>query len=268
MRKWRVVLFVQPYVPNQHRRRGGNVLKFFYVFENRYSMIEQIKIGVGGSGFWGSNLVQNFRQFKLLQFVALSVIMLQVQSRGLAQGNIADLYNWSNETMDGSDPNPNDYIQISSFSSALFYGGYTDEGGGVSPTILGNFDTTPGATYQISFTMQNLNSFDSSASESFGDNATNFDLPFVYINGGESYTDTPVNIDFTAVATFSTTTMSIEYYLDPDGGAASLSDLMVTEVSGATGVPEISSTQFFCFGGCALLLARQLRALFAKRKRN
>jgi hypothetical protein len=231
-------------------------------------MTRQIKSGMGNCGFRAPNLVSVFRHLKGLQVALASVLVFGLQLGAQAQGNLVDLYNWENETVVGSDPNPNDYLAISSAISARFSGGYTDQGGGVSPILTGSFATTPGATYQISFTMCNLNSFGGSASETFGDNSMNFDLPFVYLDGGESYSDTPVNIDFTAIATSATTTMSIECYLDPDGGSAALSDLIVTEGPELSPVPEVSSIGLFCFGGCALLLARNWQRFFPKLKTN
>lgn len=228
------------------------------------SMTRQKNTGASSCRFWEPYRVSDFRHFKAPLIALALAIVFGLQSNAQAQGNLVNLYNWENETAVGSDPNPNDYLAVSSSTSAKFSGGYTDQGGGVSPIMTGLFDTTPGASYQISFTMQNLSQFDGSASESFGNDTMNFGLPAVLLNGGESYADTPVNIDFTAVATSTTTAMSIECYLDPDGGAADLSGLTVTEVPNEA--PEASSILLFCFGCCALLLVRNWPRFFPKLK--
>lgn len=223
-------------------------------------MNRQITAGVGSCGFRVANLVSGFRHLNVLSIAVASALFFGLQLSAQAGGNLANLYDWNNTTPSVPPSSLGQYINIYSGTSASFLGGYNNQGGGVSPTLLGTFDTTPGATYQVSFTMQNLNSFSGSAYETFGDSSMNFDLPYVYINGGESYADTPVNIDFTAVATSDITTMSIQCYLDPYGGAAGLSDLVVAQV------PEVSSISLFCFGGCALLLASRWQSFLPKLK--
>lgn len=171
-----------------------------------------------------------------------------------------DLYNWSNETAYAVPGSEGNYISISSADSVNFSGGMgTNPYIFVVPVLAGDINTTPGATYEISFTMQDLNLFEGSASESFGAYSTNFNLPVVDESGDPGYYDLPVNIDFTAVATSATTMMSFQCFLDNDG-AATLDHLMVTEV------PETSTTRLFLYGGCALLLAKKLQKLAQKRK--
>jgi hypothetical protein len=226
-------------------------------------MTRQFKSGVGSCGFQVPNLVNHLRYLKALPVALVSAAVLGLQSSAQAQFNLSNLYNWDNVTKCVSSGALGQFISIYSYNSADFYGGFASGSGaprGASPTLTEQFDTTPGATYQISFTMQNLNSFGGSTFESFGDNNLNFQLPFTYTDGGEYYSDTPVYIDFTAVATSDLTTMSIQCNLDPEGGAASLSNLMVTQV------PEVSSPMLFGFGGFALLLVRRGRQFFPKLK--
>jgi hypothetical protein len=201
-----------------------------------------------------------FRYCVFFPIAVLSVVILQFPLIGQAQGNLVDLYNWSNETVVGSDPNPNDYVHLGSATSAFFHGGYTDQGGGVTPVIFGSLNTVPGATYEISFTMQNQNSFFGSASLWFGSESTSFQLPVTQVNGGQGYADMPVNIDFTAVAGSTVTSMFFQCYLDPDGGSAALNHFMVTEV------PEVSSSSLIFGGACVFLVANRLRKVTQKQK--
>ena len=190
--------------------------------------------------------------------------MFQFPSRGLAQGNLVNLYDWTNETVVEAGDNPDNFVSIGSSTSADFFGGLIDNSNvltEVEPTITGTLDTVSGATYDISFTVEDDTLYGpSSATEYFGDTSTSISLPPEQQNFPGDNVPVPVNVDFTAVATCATTTMSFGFGLDPTAGDDLLYNLSVTEV------PETSSPGLFLFGVCILLLARQLRAATKKRK--
>lgn len=205
---------------------------------------------------------------RFFQIGVLSTMMFKFASIGQAQGNLVNLYDWNNDTAHVAPGHAGQFISIYNNTSAGFFGGFTTNPFSLvaaSPTLSDEFSTTPGATYEISFTMQNLNGFNGFASESFGNETLNFDLPVVLQNGGESYADTPVNEEFTAVATSTLTTMSFECYLDPNGGAASLGNLTVTELP-VTDAPEESTGSLLFYGGCICLLAKEFGRLVRKHK--
>jgi hypothetical protein len=125
-----------------------------------------------------------------------------------------------------------------------------------------NLNTTAGATYEISFTLQDASfsgNFGGAGDLWFGNCKNSLDDAFDdgYMGHG-GYVFPSVNYDFTAVAASSTTSISFDFVLD-EGLNANLSNLMITEV------PEISSNRLLCCGGCMFLLARQLRRLSQKR---
>jgi hypothetical protein len=129
--------------------------------------------------------------------------------------------------------------------------------------FIGDMNTTPGATYEISFTLQDASfsgDFDGAGDVSFGNCEVNLDSAFedgyMTTNG---YLFPPVNYDFTAVADSSTTSMSFDFLLD-EGLNADLSNLDIMEV------PEPSATRVLYCSGCLMLLARQWRKLTQKQK--
>jgi hypothetical protein len=197
------------------------------------------------------------RGFRLFQIAALCVMIFQFRSMGEAQANLVDLYNW----IDESTPYKG-LIEIGSADSATFIGAYGNLPALNRLNLSGDIDTTPGVTYEISFTLQNWNLYSGDGSATFGSKAKDLDYAFsecdsYFTSGGPVFS--PVNYDFTALATSATTTMSFDFILD-EGESASLSNFVITEA------PEMSVTRLFCYGGCLVLLARQLRRLAQKQK--
>lgn len=216
-------------------------------------MTNQIKTGASRQAFWWPTFNGSLRAFSIL---LLSAIFLEIQSSGRAQENLVDLYDWSNETQNISPGSQGNYMDVYSANWVDFFGGFDTNQHAASPVLAGNLETTPGASYEISFTMANDPIDPGSACLSFGSFTTNIVLP--RINNGTGFSGPPINIDFTAVATSATTTMSFQSYLYYDG-EESLNNLEVMEV------PEASNTRLFCYGGCIFLLAKQLRKLIQKR---
>ncbi len=179
------------------------------------------------------------RTRKFLFALLLSAILLQIQSKVEAQANLINLYDWSNNTQVGYDTNPNDYVNLSSFNSASFYGDLSPNGFAV-PILSGTLSTIPGAAYEISFTLENQNNEACSGYEYFGNTSTDIDMPPA---GGSPFSPTfaPINVDFTVIANSTSTDMSFEFALD-NSGVASLSDLTVQEV------PEMSTSEMFALG--------------------
>lgn len=228
-------------------------------------MTNQTKTGLSQRGSWQANPWARCRFITLFQIAAIFVLMFGLQSSGQAQGNLADLYDWNNETQNVSPATQGEYVSIFSANSAGFYGGFATNNLAdgyyhyVSPILTGNLDTTSGATYEVSFTMVDNPIDTASATVSFGDFTTNFDLPINYSSGLNGIYGIPVTIDFTAVATSATTTMSFQNQVSFEGND-SVYDLEVTEV------PETSATRLFLCGGFVLLLAKRMRPLIQKRK--
>jgi hypothetical protein len=200
---------------------------------------------------------------KSLQIVMWSTIALGLQSSGHAQGNLVNLYDWTPETMYGQSPNAG--IDISSFNSAYFMGEYsTNVFSGPShivPILTGNLATTPGATYEISYTIGLNGSQDNNGgSLTFGsfDCGFSFTLP---ANSWPLYEPTE-NFDFLVTATSPNTTMIFNF-----GGIDNGMEIDVSNFSVAV-VPEISAARLFGFLGCVLVLAQPWQRLFQKRKRN
>ena len=159
---------------------------------------------------------------------------------------------------------PQNNISILSLNSASFQGSLSTNNSAhplALPILTGNLATTPGAIYEISFTMLNGWLTDIGQIElSFGNFTTNFDLPPAQQTGGLQYF--PVNIDFTAIANSLTTTMTFTVPVDV-GGQISLDNFSVNDV------PETaSSAGLLGLGAFALLLARHGRRWFPTSKRN
>jgi hypothetical protein len=187
-------------------------------------------------------------------------MIFQFQSMVQAQG-LVDLYHWS----DNSTPYT-DFININSSNSAMFIGNYNNEGGFNDLILTGSFDTTPGTSYQISFTLQDespIGDDGGSGSLDFGNSEISLDGAFCgsYLSNG-TYVFPAANYNFTATATSPTTTMSFNLSLD-EGLDTGLSNLTITQIMA---VPETSSTRLFLFGGCVFMLAKQLRKVTQKQK--
>ncbi len=186
----------------------------------------------------------------------LPSIVLGLQSSGLAQTNLVNLYDW-NISSDTGSPD----VRITSFNSASFLGDGATNGGPTSvSTLSGVLNTIPGATYEISFTMVNEVEQYGGGSETFGNTGTSFLLTSTETNVPPNYIPNPVNIDYTAVATSTTTTMTFEASVDGEDGWTELFDASVVEV------PETSGVGLLGFGGCFLLFANQWRRLLQKQK--
>ncbi len=165
-------------------------------------------------------------QIRWILKVVLLVVVLGLKGSGYAQGNLLNLYTWTNATMHSSNPQHN--VQIESFNSARFAGSLGTNNPysfPVTPILTGNLATTPGASYEISFTMENMWITDWGPTEvSFGNFTTNFDLPRIQQRGSQ-YQYFPVNLDFTVLANSSTTTMTFTVAVDV-GGANFLERLL------------------------------------------
>jgi hypothetical protein len=188
--------------------------------------------------------------FGLWCALVLSGILFQL--KGQAQGNLVNLYNWSNQTVVGYDPNPSDYVNILSSTSASFFGDYSKSGFAV-PILSDSLNTVPGVTYEINFTLEDQNIEACTGYAFFGNTSTDLDLP---PPGGNPFnlSVVPVSVDFSAVATSVTTTMSFEFSLD-SSGIAGLSNLSVTEV------PEVPDLELVVFLGFVLWGAKLSRRL-------
>ena len=229
-------------------------------------MTQQIKAIWGRRRFSWLDPRSVFRCFAVLQTAVLSVIIFQFPFRGQAQGNLVDLYDWSNET--GYVPDPSNFIAIDSYNAAYFSSGFTTNPFGhgplfVQPILSGSFSTTSGVTYDVSFTLQlnAPNDIFGGASMSFGDFTTNCDLESP-THGDQPGYNPPMDFSFTSVATGPATSMTFFAGFGDYTDGLSISDVMVTEV------PEMSTFSMFFYGGCALLLAKHLRKVTQKQKRS
>jgi hypothetical protein len=190
----------------------------------------------------------------ILKFAVLTSVALQVALVANAQGNLVDLYNWSNETRYSGSPGHN--VQIDSSDSAVFFGSQSTNDAPspfALPVLTGNFDTTPGDIYEISFTMQN-NFFETIGQPtiSVGGFLTNFDLPAAERGSGGQLQFNPVNIDFSYVATSSATEFEFMIPLDT-GDGASLNNFSIAEV------PESSTDAILGSFVCLWFLMRRWR---------
>ena len=194
---------------------------------------------------------------KSLQIIILSTITLGLQSSGHTQSNLVNLYDWKNTGINSLSGPPfitNIWTSTSpdeAFGGLFFYN-----------NVSANLDTTPGASYEISFSGQfGGYSYWGGPTMSFGSFSTGCELlPGGQLNNGDGYYP-PVNFDFTVVATDPITAMSFTLYVD-NNSEITLSNVSVIQV------PEISPTSLIAFGGCILILARQWRRTFQKRKRS
>jgi hypothetical protein len=207
---------------------------------------------------------------KLFRTVMFSAVAFGLQSRGLAQPNLVDFNNWTAEailtTVVGGPsivPPATNYPPAApigmGFNSASFNGGYGiwRDPNGVNQNALqylmiyGQLATIPGASYEISGTLENPTEFAGyGASLSFGNSGIS--LPETLQSGAPGYANS-YDFDTILTATSAMTTMSFSCEPDFDGGALDLSNLSVTEV------PEVSVGELFFLGMGSLMLAR-LRA--------
>jgi hypothetical protein len=175
----------------------------------------------------------------------LSAFLLPLQSHAQAPINLVNLYDWN---VIGNTFDPGADVQVTSSTSAVFFGDFSTNGIPTANLALSyDLNTTPGATYEISFTMEDEVLYDSYARETFGNTGNCFLLPVTQTNIFPGYFDTPVTIDYTAVATTAITTVSFGATADGDYGETQLWDVSVIEV------PEVGSGKLFAFLGCILL---------------
>jgi hypothetical protein len=188
---------------------------------------------------------------KPLQVAVLSGMAFVLQSSGHAQGNLVNLYDWTDESTPLTG-----LIDVYSSNSAVFVGAYANSYGQLNQLDLsGSIATEPDITYEVTFALQNESPYDSGiGSVAFGNCGVKLDYAFSPQDSyftSQGYVFLPVNYDFTTVATSLTTTISLDFILD-EGVYASVSNFTITEV------PETCSGRLYAFGGCALLLAQQL----------
>ena len=214
-------------------------------------MTKQTKTGAVRPGFCPMNPKSNYRFINCLYVAALLVIGIHFSAKGLAQGNLVDLYDWT----DQSSPYTG-LINVYSSNSAVYEGDYGAYGGFNHLNLAGNITTTPGVTYDVSFTLLNESSSDSgSGCMMFGNIQTNLNFAFSpsdsYLTS-DGYAFNPVTFTFSVLATDSSTPVSFNFDLD-EGINANVSDFMITAV------PEMSTGSYLLFGGCMLVLARESR---------
>ena len=218
-------------------------------------MSKQIEMDRARFGFRAWGLADALVQVKPLPSVIFLAILFAFQLEAQAQGNLVNLYDWSNDTKYSGSPQHN--VQIFSSVSALFAGSESTNNAPsplALPVLSGCFDSTPGDMYDISFTMQN--NFVEEAGEStvsIGGFATNFYLPTAKFSGPGQTEYFPVAISLTYIATSLTTDFTFNIPLD-DGDTISLNNLNVTEA------PESSAAAIFGTLGCALVLAQRCRS--------
>ena len=207
---------------------------------------------------------------KSVQIVLQSSMALGLQSAGLAQVNLVNLYDWTPQTQYGFSPNQG--ISIDSFNSASFYGQYSVNGRGnrndiIHPILTASLDTVPGDTYEISYTlkMSNFSNFYTPGSVSFGNdiNLFSFSFPQSQPRGDQIY-----GFDYTEIATPTTTAMTFYVGFIDTADALYLSDFSVTTVSEMVPVPEVSTAGLLGLGGCVWLLAPLCRRSFGRNKQN
>lgn len=219
-------------------------------------MSKQIEMGWSRFGRLAGVLV-HVKPMPRMMFLAI-LLGFHLESR--AQGNLVNLYDWSNETRYSGSPQYN--VQISSSDSASFFGSQSTNNAPCPlavPVLSGSFDTISGDVYDISFTMQN--NFVENLGEptvSVGSFATNFNLPAAKLMGPGQTEYFPVDISLAYVATSSTTDFTFKIPLD-DGDTVSLENLSVTEA------PESSTAAIFGTLGCAWALAQRWRSGFKAR---
>lgn len=219
-------------------------------------MIKKIKnIEQGGRLFWLDRSSPRGTS-SLFKIAALSLLLVfQFPSLDWAQGNLVNLYNWHDATADIPPSDSNLYAFAVSPNFAEFDGGLTSNSvnGGppwIQPRLTGILDTTPGATYEISYT---LSTGETAASVDmlFGDS----DALYEYCGGDMGFS---TNLVYTFEAASTTTQMSFECNLDPVQ-SIDLFGVSVVEV------PEIRSGYLIVFLGCAWWFAKKWRRLMPSR---
>lgn len=221
--------------------------------------MKQTKAGTGRRGMRWSKSWGPFRFIQFFHIAASAAFMLEFQSLAHAQGNLINLFDWT----DNSRPYRG-LIDVFNNNSGVFEGAYANSQGQLNQlNLTGQISTTPGAVYDVSFTLQDVSPFDSGiGSVTFGSIQSSLDYAFssqdshFTSNGYQFY---PVTYNFTAVAASSMTSMTFDFTLD-QGMNAEVSGLTVTEA------PEVSSVELFGCGAFAWLFVRHWRQIVEKRK--
>lgn len=216
-------------------------------------MPEKVKMSV--LGFPAPGLRGSLVRLKPLRAIITSAIVFGLQLAVNAQGNLVNLFDWSNETRFSGSPLNN--VQIEASDAANFFGSDSTNNSPCPfavPELAGSVSTTPGTTYDISFTMQNDFVEGAQAVISFDDFTTNLVLPAARQTSPFQMQYYPVDVELTYAATAGTTDFSFKLPID-DGDAVSLGDFSVIEV------PETSTVGIFGIFGCAWLFARRWRKM-------
>jgi hypothetical protein len=203
---------------------------------------------------------------KLLQYVLLSTITHGLQSSGHAQVNLVNLYDFTGETQNGYSANQG--IDILSFDSVVLICAYGTNGPPslsnlIEPILTGNMNTTPDATYEISYIVSHgpPDFIRLPVYVSFG----NFPIDVGdAVLAAEQDSPTPyaaLSYDYTKIATSTTTALTFDASFIDEADSIVFSNISVMEV------PETSVAGLFGFGACTLLLAQRWRGLFPKRER-
>ena len=203
---------------------------------------------------------------KSLQAVVLITIVLGIPCAGRAQDNLVNLNDWTGQTKYGSSPNSG--IVILDSVSAIFFGSYsTNVFSGpdhIIPVLTGTLATAPGATYDISYTLEHDGRFIFCAGTfSFGSFIYGFNLPFNGQPSGASET-----FGFLVTADSLSTATSFAWPAIDNGDAAFLSNFSVTALPLVNPVPEASTASLLGLGGCACWVASACGRFFGKRLRN
>jgi hypothetical protein len=152
---------------------------------------------------------------------------------------------------------PDQGIYVSAYDSARFFGGYSTNifhgPDHIVPILTGNLDTTPGALYEISYTIGN------DPTHVFGVGA--FSMSFGNFTYSTSLYDmgspgSSQNLNFLLTANSPITTISFRWGLD-NGQEGTLCNLSVSAMPQA--VPEVSTVRLLGLAGCILLIARPWR---------
>ena len=202
------------------------------------------------------------KSMSLIRIVPVILVSLMASSVAYAQGNLVDFQNW---TVVPSTPLPPGTVYsyggftLGPSNCGTFYAGNEVDwnGSGYSPRpnladFTGSINTTPGQMYEISCTSQDAGMYAASLSIQFDGSTQAYTLPVDFANGG--YTDVPVFVDLTFVATSDTTAMTLQPGVSDYPGSIQLSDFSVSAV------PEPSTL--------AYLLASALGAARLHRRRN
>lgn len=209
---------------------------------------------------------------KPLQIAILSSMIFGVELGGYAQVNLVNLYDFTGATQNASSSNQGisaDFDSVLLYSAWGINGTGMLSGGFILPILTGNINTTPGTTYEISYTVSHSQQlwfaglhpvvvFGSSSVDSSGALADGFNPQAAFAS------DVSVNVDYTYMATSASTPMTFYGYFGDNADSVKFSDISVTALTQVTPVPEVSTASLLGLGGCVWLLASFGRRLFGK----